>query len=213
MSKKGIIFDLDGTVLDSMPAWNNLDRRFLNEHNIEYHDSIEEEIKKMSFIQSCEFFVKKYKLNMTPTQVMIRMKQMMYEDYRYKIPMKPYLEVFLKQEIKKGVLMCIATATHIELAEMALKRLGINQYIKFVLTCQCINTDKTKPDIYIESAKKLGTEVKDTLVFEDALHCVITAKAAGFKVIAVEDNSALCDREEIMKNADCYIKSYKELII
>lgn len=212
MKYKGIIFDLDGTILDSMPAWENIDIEFLAENNILPPEGLADVMKTLSFTQSAEYFVREFSLPMTVEKVMDRIREMVDEKYRHVIELKPFVPEFLQKQRENKVKMCIATATHRELAEIALKRLKVYDYFEFVLTCADVGKGKEEPDIYLKSAEMLGKSVGEVAVFEDALHSVKTAKSAGFEVVGIYDKSAHFDMEEIKKYCDRYIFGYDELL-
>lgn len=209
---KAIIFDLDGTLLDSMPAWGNIDIEFLAENNILPPQGLSDIMKTLSFTESAQYFVDAFNLSISSQQVMDRIREMVDEKYRYVIELKPYVHDFLKLQALLGVKMCIASATHHELAEIALKRLEIYDCFEFVLTCADVGYGKENPEIYLRAAEKLGFPIEDVTVFEDALHCVKTAKAVGFPVVGIYDKSAHNDAVEIQKYCDKYILGYDELL-
>lgn len=212
MQFNAIIFDLDGTLLDSMPAWENVDNEFLAENNIVPPEGLSEIMKTLGFTESAIYFVEEFDLPYTPEQVMARIRELVDEKYRYTIEMKPDVLAFLEQQARKGTKMCVASATHRELAELALKRLKADRFFEFLLTNAEVGCGKDKPDIYLRAAERLGASPGETAVFEDALHCVRTAKSAGFYVVGIYDRSAQRDAEEIKKICDRYILGFHELL-
>lgn len=210
---KGIIFDLDGTLLDSMPAWDHVGYDFLCSQGVTPEVNIDDEVKTFSFQECADYFIREFGLSCTSEDVRNGIVAIVERRYRNEIPLKPYVKEFLEQARRDGIRLCIATATNRVLAESALKRLGVWEYFEFLITCDDVGVGKTNPVIYQTACKKLGTEVKNTVVFEDALHCAQTAKAAGFYVVAVHENTlSEEDRQQIRMVADRYIISYKELL-
>ncbi|WP_070001111.1 HAD family hydrolase [Cellulosilyticum sp. I15G10I2] len=209
---KGAIFDLDGTLIDSMGIWGSIGTDFLLSHNITPPEDIEKTLKSMSFYQSAEYFRDKYHINHTPEEIMALVYAQVAEHYKTTIPLKDSIEKYLKVLQKKGAKMGIATASNKRLAFCALKRLGILEYFEFILTCDEIGVGKDEPKIYLEAAALLEIDKENIYVFEDALYCVKTAKAAGFKVVGVYDASSEQDREELEKVCDHFIVSFKELL-
>lgn len=212
MEKSALIFDLDGTLIDSMPAWEDIDCEFLAENNIERPDWLTEIMKTLSFVQSADYFIEKFNLPLTRQQVMQRIRELVDKKYRFEIQLKPFVIDFLKIQHKKGVKMCVATATHKELATVALERLGIAQYFKFILTCQDVGCGKDEPDIYLKAVELLGTEIQETAIFEDALHCIKTAFSVGFYIVGIYDKSSDAESIEIRKYCNKYIESFEELV-
>lgn len=208
----GIIFDLDGTILDSMPAWENIDREFLAEHDIPAPDGLSERMKTLGFVESASYLVKAFNLPLKPEQVMQRIRELVDRKYRFEIGLKPFVEEFLEEQKNLGTALCVATATFLPLAEVALERLGIAHYFKFAISCAEVGSGKDEPEIYLKAADRLGLPVHEIAVFEDALHCIKTAKTAGFRVVAVYDRSSEFDKAKILPLCDKYIESYEELL-
>lgn len=210
--QRGIIFDLDGTILDSMPAWENIDREFLAEYDIEAPPELGEIMKTLGFVESAGYLVKAFNLPVKADAVMQRIRELVDRKYRYEIGLKPFMEEFLAEQKSLDTTLCIATATYLPLAQIALERLGIAHYFKFVISCAEVGSGKDEPEIYLTAAKRLGLPIDEITVFEDALHCIKTAKAAGFCVVAVYDKSSKYDKVQILEHCDKYIESYEELL-
>lgn len=209
---KGIIFDLDGTLIDSMQIWYDIDRRFLIENGVKNPPrEISDRLKKMTIFQSSEVFIKEFGLNCTKEYVIKRIEELVRIEYEKNIPLKPYATELLDFLDSRGIPYGVATATYKALAEAALTRLGIRDRISFLLTDKEYPNGKNFPDIYIGAAKLLGTLPEETLVAEDSLHCVETAVNAGFITAAVYDKAAESDRTELEKTADYYISGLEEI--
>ncbi len=209
---KGVIFDLDGTILDSMEVWERVDEIFLAENGIVNHSNISDIVKKMSIEESAQFFIDEFKLLHTNDYVIKRIEEIVCEQYAKNIELKPYAEQFLDWLDEKNIPYCVATATYKTLAESALKRLGVIDRFKFVLTCSDVGEGKTSPKVYLCATEKLGLLPSETAVFEDALHCMETAKKAGFYVMGMYDKISADDWNDITKICDRTVMSFKELI-
>lgn len=212
MNFKGLIFDLDGTLIDSMNVWTEIDAEFLREYNIDMPINFYEDIKDLSFADTAIYFSEKLGIPMNPTDIMDKFNFMAREKYEKIVPLKKGVYEFIKQEKKKGTKLCVATANNKDLTILALKRLGIYDSMEFILTCDEICSGKGTPDIYIKCAEKMGLEISETAVFEDILRGVISAKSAGFYVVAVEEKTAFDDIDEIKKKCDLFIEDYTCLI-
>ncbi|MBO5163078.1 MAG: HAD family phosphatase [Ruminococcus sp.] len=214
---KGIIFDLDGTLIDSMKIWYDIDRRFLIENGIaDPPREISERLKKMTVFQSSEVLRSEFGLKCSREYVINRIEELVRIEYEENIPLKQGVLELLDLLDKRGIPYGIATATYKALAEAALKRLGIFDRSLFLLTDKEYPNGKKFPDIFLGGAELLGTLPSETLVVEDSLHCVETAKKAGFRTAAVYDESAAPDRAELERTADHYIMrldEIKELIV
>ena len=200
---RGIIFDVDGTLLDSMGMWSELDRFFLRENGIEPPDDISEIVKKMTVEASSAYFVERFHLDLTPEDVKNRVEELAAEAYRLHLPLKPGAKDFLAAAAEQGIPCAVASANYPALLDAAFRRLGIDGYFRTVLTPDEQLAGKHAPDLYLEAARQLGTDPAGTAVIEDALHAAETAKAAGFYTVGFRDAgsrkdwdalAAVCDR-------------------
>lgn len=199
---KGAIFDLDGTLLDSIPVWSEADRIFLSEHGIEYDSTLAEKMKSMHFASAAQLFIDDYGIEMSLEDIMQRISDIVGEKYMNDVPMKKGVPKLIAELKKRNVKMCAATSNKLDLAEGALKRLGILDSLMFVLTCDEVGKGKEFPDIYNECARRMELAPSDIMVFEDALHGAECAKKAGFMVTGVFDESAGDDFRKIAGFAD-----------
>lgn len=191
MDKQYAIFDMDGTLVDSMVYWKNLAKEYLASKGITHiPDMILEKIKPMTMTESATLFIEKFGLNGTPESVAKEMNALMDTHYYKDIPLKKGIKEYLNKLYNSGTTMCVASATAVSLVEACLKRLGIIEYFSFLLSCETIGVGKSKPNIYYEAAKRLGAEPSDIAVYEDALYAAETAKKAGFYVVGVFNESA-----------------------
>lgn len=211
MSIKYMIFDMDGTLLDSLSVWADSDREFIMGLGLEYDYKCSLAMKKMHFDSACEYLVQEYSLPFSAEETGKRILAIVEEHYINGVPLKCGAEEFLAYAKKRGINMCVATSNKKALAEAALEAKGIMKYFEFVLTSDEIGCGKESPEIFLKAAEKLGATPEETVVFEDSIHAVLSAKSAGFTVVGVYD--PLCPEEfsEIEKTADKTVKSFKEL--
>ena len=203
MDKRFAIFDMDGTLVDSMVYWENLATEFLESKGVQTISSeIMERIKPMTMTESAALFIQEYSLSGTAESVAAEMNAMMDEHYRKDIPLKPGVHAYLEALHNKGVVMCVASATAEDLMDACLTRLGVAQYFSFLLSCETVSAGKDRPDVYWESAKRLGAEPVEIAVYEDALYAAETAKSAGFYTVAVRDDSNQLQWEFLTALAD-----------
>lgn len=212
MKLTGAIFDLDGTLLDSMPYWASVGLRFLQERNIVVSD-VEElslRLKTMTLREAAIFFQKEYQVHDSVEEICRQIDHMIEDDYLYRAPLKDGVRNMLERLHKQGIHMCVASATSHTLVEAALRRVGVLKYFQFIVTCGDLNTSKNQPYIFDECARRLGTDKTTTGVFEDSLHCVRTASRAGYPVIGVYDASAASEETEIRSLCCQYIRDWEE---
>lgn len=209
---KGVIFDLDGTLIDSMQIWYDIDRRFLVENGVENPPrEISDKIKRMTVEQAADFFIEQFSLKCTQDYVIKRIEELVRIEYEEKIPLKPYASELLDFLDEKGIPYGIATATYSALAKVVLERHRIYDRMKFLLTDREYPRGKKFPDIFMGAAELLCAGPDETLVVEDSLHSVKTAVNAGFVTAAVYDESSADDRAELEKISDYYLTSLKEI--
>lgn len=209
---KGVIFDLDGTLIDSMTVWSRIDRKFLLENGIDDPPpDISDRVKKMTVDESSQYFIDLFGLTCTKEYIIRRIEELVRIEYEENIPLKPgvveLLDVLDDLRIPYGV----ATATYRNLAEAVLRRCSIYDRMKFLLTDAEYPLGKKYPHIFLGAAERLGAEPGSILVVEDSLHCIETAAAAGFVTAGVFDEISANDKDIIQQRADIYVDSLSEL--
>ncbi len=211
MKISGAVFDLDGTILDSMYIWETVDEEYLKRKGLCATPEIRAALKTMSLAQAADFFRTECKIADSPEKIMADINGMVSDFYFYEVRPKEYVYEFLTFLKEKNIPMCIATASSRQLTEAALRRLGLLDFFEKILTCEEIGSGKDTPEIYIKSLDILCCESSETLVFEDAAHAAKTARNAGFKVCGVYDPSEN-DVDALKKFSDIYINSFKEAV-
>lgn len=202
------IFDLDGTLLDSMKIWDTAGSSFLKSRGIQAEEGLDARFKTFTLEEVAQYYRQVYHLPQSVEALMAEVNDFILEEYRHNAPPKAGVLAFLQAH--QGAKMCIATATDRHLVELSLEIHGISGYFSQIFTCGEVGQGKTKPDIYLAALAHLGTKQEETWVVEDAYHGIFTAKQAGFPVIAVADPSAWEEAEEIRKLADVYVENLLE---
>ena len=211
MNKQYAIFDLDGTLVDSMKYWKDLTKEYLNIKGIyDIPEEIFKLIKPMTMTESASLFIERFGIEGTPESVAKEMNDLMDMHYYNDIPLKKGVKEYLEELRKAGTTMCVASATAIPLVEGCLSRLGILDYFSFVLSCETNGRGKDHPDIYLEAAEKMGAKPEAIAVYEDALYAAETAKKAGFYVIGVFDENSEKKFDRLKEISDEVILVYQK---
>ena len=150
---RGAIWDLDGTILDSMSAWDHVGENYLRSQGIEPEPDLDEAIATMSLHQAADYFIEHYGVKQTRDELIKSAVAIVDDFYRYEAQLKPHLKEFLAQLHETGVKMCIATATERSLVEAALARCRVLDYFSEIFTCSSVGAGKDEPTIYREAIK------------------------------------------------------------
>lgn len=208
---KGIIFDLDGTILDSCSIWADIDRDFFEKRGMEKPDDYSDAIGHIGLERAAVYTIKRFHLNETKEEILNEWKQGALDYYKNRVNLKPHVKEFLQYLKANNIPFCVATANDEDCYKSALVHHGIYEDFEFILEASKYQSGKDDPTIYIDAANKLGVSINECCVFEDLSLPIKTAKKAGFFCVAVKDNHA--KDEEIKKRvADIYIEDFAELI-
>lgn len=211
MKISGAIFDMDGTLIDSMYLWEDIGVKYARSQGVEPKPGFEEEISEMSMEMVSEYIQKEYGISQTADEIRAGINKLVEPLYRDEVPAKKGVMAFLDEMKRRGVPMCVATATDIQLVEMVLGRLDMIKYFEGIYTCTMVGAGKQFPDVYEAALKKLGTPKSETFVFEDAVYAARTAKTAGFPIAAVyEPATGEEGWQELKAIADIVIEDYNK---
>lgn len=212
MQVEGVIFDMDGTLLDSMACWENVGANYLRSCGVEPPVGLRAIIKPMSLLQTARYFQQTYDLQADLEVIAAGINQQAEHMYFELVQPKPGALAILQSLRLQDVPMCVATATDAYLAEAVLKRCEFLQYFAHILTCTDVGAGKAEsPAVYEAALQRLGTAKAATPVFEDAFHALSMAKQAGFPVVGVYDAANSGQQAAIRRLSDFYVRSLLEL--
>ena len=212
VSAKAFIFDADGTLFDTMGFYETFASEYVRSLGFEPAPDLREQIRSHTIKECCELLKSTYAISKTTDEIYCEISKMIGEFYCTSSIFKPGVAEFLHYAKSKGIRMCIATATDKNHIETALEACCADDVFEFVLTCKDVGASKREPVIYDECVKRLGLGKSDVVVFEDAHHAIVTAKSAGYRVVAVRENTELKFADVINANSDIYVEYMTELI-
>ncbi|MBQ4121238.1 MAG: HAD family phosphatase [Clostridia bacterium] len=205
---KGIIFDLDGTLLLSMHVWDTIGSTYLRSLGIDPDPDTDDIIKVSTLEEAADYFCRRYALSVTPEEIRRAVNDELTYQYHQVLLPKEGVMAMLESFKKAGVKMFAATATDRHLIEPCLKRCGIYDYLEGMLTCTEVGEGKNKPTIYRLATEKLGIPKENIAVFEDALYAARTAKGDGYFLVGIYDDSMKNYQDKIKALADLYVPDY-----
>lgn len=210
---EALIFDLDGTMIDSMRVWKDIDDEYIEKYNLTEPEDFHEAMEGLSYTETAEYFLKVFP---TLPKTVEDLKEEWYEmalyKYAHEMELKEGLELLLRSARAEGLCIGIATSNDRKLVEACLKGMGIEDLVDTISTACEVNKGKPAPDVYLKAAKDLGVAPKHCLVFEDVPMGILAGKNAGMKVCAVDDWFSAPQIERKKELADYYIKNYNEIL-
>lgn len=207
---KAYIFDLDGTLLDSMGLWEQIDVDFLTKRGFEVPDDYINAICSRSFPEAAAYTIERFQLKDSVEDLLTEWNGMAEYAYGHTVPMKPHAKAYLDKLKKAGAKLAIATSLPEALYAPALRQHNIEHYFEAICSTDEVAHGKTRPDVFLLAAKKLGVPPADCILFEDILQAVRSGKAAGMTVFGVLDDASKNDWDGIQKIADGVISDFSD---
>ena len=204
---KGAIFDADGTLIDSMPIWEDAGARFLAGLGIKAQENLGEIMFRMSLDEGAAYLKKTYNLDMTEERVKKGILGVINDFYVNQVQPKAGAREFLKELSSRKIPMYIATSSNREHIRAAFERLGLYEYFDGMITCEEAGAGKREPTIFLQAAQRMGLEPGDIFVFEDVIHAVRSAGSAGFVTVGVYDEASASDNEAMRSESSIYLHS------
>ncbi len=212
---KGIIFDVDGTLLDSMMIWEGAGKLYLESLGYEVKENLGAIMFDMTMAEGAEYMKKHYDLKLTAEEIVAGVNTRVYDFYAKEVEPKAGVKEFLEYVYAKGIPMTIATSTDRPMIEAALTRTELARYIKKVFTTTEVGKGKNCPDIFVAAMNAMESSAGETWLFEDACYSMKTAKSLGIKNVGIYDFSSEKEQKYVKQLSDFYLgdwKNWKELI-
>ncbi|MCQ2582813.1 MAG: HAD family phosphatase [Treponema sp.] len=211
----GVIFDIDGTLLDSMSIWGELGTKYLRSYGIDAGVDFNKIARSMTIEEGVSYLKQRFNIEKSESEIKKGLVAILADFYLKEVQLKPGAENLVKQFAKKQIPMALATSGDSRLAIPALERLNLMKYFVILLTCGQLNTNKGEPLIFLRAMENLGSdgERKKYIIIEDSLQALKTASAAGFRTLGILDESSESDWDEIKKTADCWVESLEEVTL
>lgn len=208
---QAVLFDLDGTLVDSMWMWKDIDVEYLARFGYELPVELQKDIEGMSLNETACYFKSRFQIPDSLEQMKQDWMDMARDKYSHQVPLKPGAKEFLRYLKERNIKTGIASSNGMELVQVVLRALQVEEYLDSVHTCCEVEKGKPAPDIYLLVANELGVFPENCLVFEDVPMGIMAGKQAGMKTCAVEDMSSMDQSEEKRALADYYIKDFFEI--
>ena len=212
---KGAIFDMDGTLIDSLGfwevLWEKLGEIYLNDKSFKPTKTDEKCVRTMTLEGAMNLIHKNYGIGKTHFEVSDFARDLLEWFYKEQVKLKDGAYEYLEYLKKQGIKMCIASATKPELIKLALENCKLKEFFPQVISCEDVGKGKDEPDVFLEALKYLGTELSQTVVIDDSLTAIKTAEKAGFLTVGVYDKNNF-GHEEMMKIADEFVDNGESLL-
>lgn len=206
------IFDMDGTLIDSMWMWKDIDIEFLRERGIEMPEDLQKDIEGQSITQTAEYFISRFGLNNTIDELKTIWNEMAKDAYKNKVDVKPGVFEFLDEIRSLGLKIGVATSNSTELMDIALSGTGLNRYIDVAFSGCMVPYGKPAPDVYLITAETLGVDPNRCICFEDVGKGLEAGRAAGMRCVGIYDESCLDTKEEMLVLSDYYFENFKDAL-
>lgn len=210
---KAVLFDLDGTLVDSMWIWKEIDIEYLGRFGITLPDDLQSCIEGMSFSETAEYMKKRFHIPDSVEEMKDTWNRMAWEKYTHEVPLKDGAHVFLQYCKEHNIKLGIATSNSKELVSAVLKALNVYDFFSAVVTGCEVERGKPWPDVYLEAARRCNVSPSNCLVFEDIVPGIMAGKAAGMRVCAIEDAYSKSQKEIKKQKADYYIHDYRDIVM
>ncbi|MCM1088187.1 MAG: HAD family phosphatase [Muribaculaceae bacterium] len=209
---EAVIFDLDGSLIDSMWLWHAIDIEYLGRFGLTPPADLQARIGGRSFSETAVYFKETFQIPDTLEQIKADWNRMAWDKYSHEVPLKAGAELFIERCVRQNIRLGIATSNSRELVENVITVHRLNAYFDCIMTGCDVERGKPAPDIYLAAAKALLAKPERCLVFEDIIPGILAGKAAGMKVCAVYDDASAPEDSRKKELADYYIHDFRDIV-
>lgn len=209
---EAVLFDLDGTLIDSMWLWHAIDIEYLKRFNLTPPKDLSTAIEGMSYHETAVYFKERFNINDSLEKIKSDWDEMSHDMYCTKVSLKPGVQSFLELLKNKGIKMAIGTSNSYSLAVDVLKAHNIYEYFNTIVTSGMVGQGKPNPDVYLEAARQINVVPDKCIVFEDVVQGIMAGKNAGMKVVGVFDEASKNTTDEKIRLADYYVETIEDFI-
>lgn len=209
---RAAVFDFDGTLADSTEFWDKLAKTYLESQGLSPREDLKEAMESLTVEEGLAYMQTEYSLDKSLVEIRKEIDELLISYYRDRAELKPFAREFIGLLRVKNTRLVIASVTDEEFISILLKKYGIYDDFEFIETCGRLGLNKDNKKFFEKISQRLDTDPNDIFFFEDSLYSMRVAKEVGFKIVAVEDQYAKKDLEEILKVADIYVKNFTSLM-
>ena len=209
---EAVLFDLDGSLVDSMWIWRDIDIEYLGKFGIPLPEKLQADIEGMIFTETAAYFKERFQIPDSVEQMKEDWNRMAWDKYTHQVPLKKGAREFVEHCQENGIKLGIATSNSRELVENVISVHGLMDYFDNIVTACEVDKGKPAPDVYLEAAKRCGAAPEKCLVFEDIVPGIMAGKSAGMKVCAVEDAYSRHQDAEKKRLSDYFITDYSDIV-
>ena len=209
---KAAVFDIDGTLIDSIEFWKNLGKNYLISQGISPRDDLNKAMETLTVMEGVSYMKEEYMIGKSELKIKEELDELLFLYYKDSAKLKPYVIEVINTLMTKNIRLAIASVIDEKLIFLLLDRYGICDFFDFIQTSENTSLSKGNEDFFRLLAERLNIKPDEIFLFEDSLHCMEAAKIAGLNIVAVGDDYAKKDLERIIEISDIYLKDFSKLL-